>query len=136
MLRLHIYLFIFSDFVVAIDLIVQSIKDILANEHSAHSSSSTNTDNQNVGGAGSQPPPLVKRGSDSKTARLHWVEELYCVSNHRPKNNNIFIYLDNKLKPEVYIFVPHNNIILTDVWGWLHLPQSEASDYQYKSYLF
>ena len=71
MLCLHIYLFIFSDFVVAIDLIVQSIKDILANEHSAHSSGSTNTDNQNVGGAGAQPPPLVKRGSDSKTARLH-----------------------------------------------------------------
>lgn len=62
----------FSYFTVAIDLIVQSIKDILANEHRSNTAISKVTANQNgAGNGGAPPPPLVKRGSDSKTARLH-----------------------------------------------------------------
>jgi len=58
---------------VAIDLIVQSIKDVLAADQQLSPTK------PNAHGDGPLPPPLVKRGSDSKTSRLHW----RCLSEHR-----------------------------------------------------
>lgn len=54
-----------ADNTVAIDLIVQSIKDVLAADQQLSPTK------PNAHGDGPLPPPLVKRGSDSKTSRLH-----------------------------------------------------------------
>lgn len=66
MLLLLLYYFIILMLfvvLVAIDLIVQSLKDILANSRQRSTAAED--------GQGDPPPLLVKRSSDSKNARLH-----------------------------------------------------------------